>query len=363
MSEINRLLKERVEELEDVLKKASEGPKRIGIIKAGPTNGFYRVDVGGTTVIIPHNIGLKKIDIGRSVLVNEHFIEEELPEELQLSDPPPDFKLIEWDDIGGMKSQINRIRESVENPILHAKLYKEFNLEPSKGILLYGPPGCGKTMVAKAIASTVLKKLKKVESNSFIYMKGGEMLNPYVGVAENNIKTIFDNCRRHYKNTGVRSILFIDEAEAILPQRGSRRSSDVDTTIVPTFLAEMDGFEGDNPLVILATNYPYQIDEAVQRPGRIDISIEIDRPNLEDAEEIFNIYLSKTKANNVSESSKRAAEILFTLPFIEDKVSGAMISNIVSQSISLAIKRRINNSKDKSGVLIEDLEQIILSCK
>lgn len=363
MSEVNKLLQERVGELEDVLKKASEGPKRIGIIKAGPINGFYRVDVSGSPMIIPHNVGLNKIEIGKSVLVNEHFIEQELPEELHLSDPPPDFNLIEWSDIGGMKSQIERIRDNVENPIIHTKLYKEFNLAPSKGILLYGPPGCGKTMVAKAIASTILKKLKKVESNSFIYMKGGEMLSPYVGVAENNIKVVFDNCRRHYKNTGIRSVLFIDEAEAILPQRGSRRSSDIETTIVPTFLAEMDGFEGDNPLVILATNYPYQIDEAIQRPGRIDVQIEISRPDIDDAEEIFNIYLNKTKAENITKNSKKAAEMLFKIPSVENKISGAMISNIVSQSISLAIKRRINNPKDKTGVSIDDLEQVILSCK
>ena len=172
-------------------------------------------------------------------------------------------------------------------------------------------------------------------------------------MAENNIKSAFVRARRNYKKTGNRSIIFIDEAEAILPARGSRRSSDVETTIVPTFLSEMDGFEENGTFVILATNYPNQIDEAVRRPGRIDLQIEVSRPNQDDATDIFALYLGKTKCKDCASVAIEAAVKLFDSS-IASKASGALIKNIVDTAALRAVKRAANEHIN-NGVTIDDI--------
>ena len=336
--------------LDELMKKRV---KKEGKILVGPHKGYYRVQTGIEEIIAKSFIG--RLKGGDSVIIVDGSIIELLPDGLvQIEEESVEFQKIKWSDIGGMKSQIEAIQKKVEYPITHKELFKEFGLQPSKGILLYGPPGCGKTMVAKAIASTLLSN--NVTKQSFVYIKGGELLSKFVGESEQKIKRIFDAARATFKKTGQRPIIFVDEAEAILPPRGSRVSSDVDTTIVPTFLSEMDGFEGNNPFIILATNFKERIDDAIQRPGRIDLKIYIGRPSQQDCVEIFKIHLSRTKVlGSTTKLANEATDYLFTIEKLVEQVSGALIETIVNLATENAIVRKINDRKVQTGVTIEDI--------
>jgi len=358
MSRIDEL-EEKISKYEEILKKALGGPYAIGKIVAGPSEtGLFRVQGTGANVetILPASPKIRTPKLGDKVLCSKEFIIEKLSDKLEIAVEPVKFDFIDWEAVGGMKSQIERIRTAVEFPLLHAEKFKSFNVKPVGGIMLYGPPGCGKTLIAKAIASTILRRAEKITNDSFVYLKGGEMLSPFVGVAENNIKEVFERCRRNFTKTKERSVIFIDEAEAILPARGSRMSSDVETTIVPTFLSEMDGFEQNNSLIILATNHLNQIDPAILRPGRIDLKIAIEKPSQEDTHEIFEIYFKRIKTDaNAVELAHKSSEILFNSPLAYN-VSGAMISSLVQMSSMEAMKRQITDSKSSSLVTIKDIE-------
>ena len=358
LQEENRELREKIAEYEELIEEITNGPQQSGTISSKIGLNMVRVtsDDGDSRILKFDPKVKSRIKEGTRVIFNQRMITEILPEELEKTPEEIQFDYIEWEQIAGIKSQISRIKETINAPTLYNKYYKEYGLTPCKGILLYGPAGCGKTMIAKAIASSFLKG-KEITKDCFIYMKGGEMLSPYVGVAENNIKSAFVRARRNYKKTGNRSIIFIDEAEAILPARGSRRSSDVDTTIVPTFLSEMDGFEENGTFVILATNYPEQIDEAVRRPGRIDLKIEVSRPNVDDAADIFALYLGKTKCEDCIALAIEASDKLFSSS-IAPKASGALIKNIVDTAALFAVKRAVNEHIN-NGVTADDLFKAI----
>ena len=350
--DINDKLKEYEEILAEMMKKADS---KDGTVLSENVDGLYRVGTSNGDVLarcVP-NISPAK---GQRIILTANIISAILPEGLEKEETEYiDFDRIEWNAIGGMDSQISRIRDSIENPVKHRDLYKEFNLQPNKGVLLYGPPGCGKTMIAKAIASTIIPN-GDVDRELFHYVKGGELLSKWVGESERHIKEMFESTRETYAKTGKMPIIFIDEAEAILPRRGSRVSSDVDKTIVPTFLSEMDGFARHNPYLILATNHMNQLDPAVIRPGRIDLKVLIDRPTKEDSVDIFKIYLDKTKLiGNTDEIAQVSTEHLFKKPVLVDQVSGAFINNIVSNATHDALMRKINNRKIKTGVTIDDV--------
>lgn len=362
-----KALKERLTKYEGILEKVlMEAPKQIGTVVAGPFKDergiTYRVDVGGTSAMVNYTKSLlfgkirdEKLEAGTEVVIIQGAIVAATPQDLKVVEKTPTFNLIKWDQIGGLKSQVNRIREAIELPMQNAALAKELGVSPIKGALLYGPPGCGKTLIAKAIASSILES-ECVDARAFTYVKGGELLNPYVGATEARIVSMFKEARHYTIKTGKRAVIFIDEAEAILPSRGSRRSSDVDRTIVPTFLAEMDGFEGDNPFMLLSTNHPNDIDSAILREGRIDIKIGIERPTREDLVEIFMIHLKKVKCADKKESlASKAAELVFADANMTARVSGSLAETIVKISAQKALSRKVADKKVTVGVKKEDL--------
>ncbi|MGA5819134.1 proteasome ATPase [Kitasatospora sp. NPDC094028] len=292
-------------------------------------------------------------------------------EELVLEEVPD----IDYRQIGGLSNQIELIRDAVELPYLHADLFKEYELRPPKGVLLYGPPGCGKTLIAKAVANSLAKKVAEVTGRPqgksyFLNIKGPELLNKYVGETERQIRLVFQRAREK-ASEGTPVIVFFDEMESLFRTRGSGVSSDVENTIVPQLLAEIDGVEGlENVIVIGASNREDMIDPAILRPGRLDVKIKIERPDAEAAKDIFSKYLKDSlpfhpddlKEHDGSVDTTVAAMIQSVVErmyseteenrflevtyangdkevlYFKDFNSGAMIQNIVDRAKKMAIK-------------------------
>jgi proteasome-associated ATPase len=292
-------------------------------------------------------------------------------EELVLEEVPD----IDYGDIGGLASQIEAIRDAVELPYLHADLFLEHKLKPPKGILLYGPPGCGKTLIAKAVANSLAKKVAERTGTEqgrsfFLNIKGPELLNKYVGETERHIRLVFQRAREK-ASEGMPVIVFFDEMDSLFRTRGSGVSSDVENTIVPQLLSEIDGVEGlENVIVIGASNREDMIDPAILRPGRLDVKIKIERPDAQGASDIFSKYLTSDlplHADDLAEHDgdpratcqamiQRAVERMYTerdenrflevtyangdkeVLYFKDFNSGAMIENIVARAKKMAIK-------------------------
>lgn len=366
------LLKDKLNKYEGLLEKVLKAPKMIGTVTAGPFKEkdslTYRVDINSTPTIVEYKNSVmfgemreEKLEIGTDVVIINGVIVAIVPQVLRIVEKTPVFNLISWDQIGGLKSQVSRIREAIELPMQNEALAKELGVSPIKGALLYGPPGCGKTLIAKAIASTILKT-ESVDPRAFVYVKGGELLSQWVGATEQRIVSMFKECRDYSFKTGKKAIIFIDEAEAILPHRGSRQSSDVDRTIVPTFLAEMDGFYDNNPFVLLSSNHPNDIDSAILREGRIDIKISVDRPNAEDLKDIFMIHLKKVKCKDKTEHlAQKASELIFADTKISQRASGSLAETVVKLSAQKALSRKIADKKSAIGVNTEDIACAISS--
>ena len=313
-------------------------------------------------------------------------------EHLMLEDVPD----VSYNDIGGLGPQIEAITDAVELPFLHSDLFLEHELPPPKGILLYGPPGCGKTMIAKAVANSLAKKVKAQRSEDddddgevrsyFFNIKGPELLNKYVGETERQIRLIFQRAREKSEE-GWPVIVFFDEMESLFRTRGTGISSDVESTIVPQLLAEIDGVETlNNVIVIGASNREDLIDPAILRPGRLDVKIKIERPDVDAAHAIFSRYMTSDLpiASDIVESLgggdpdkavrsmiEQATEEMYSedprnefleityqngdkeITYFKDFSSGAMIENIVRRAKKLAIKRLIET--DVRGLRPEDL--------
>ena len=349
-------------------------------------------------VRIAESLKEETLKTGDNVLLNHttSMLMEKLPkrevEDLLLEEVPD----IGYTDIGGLDTQIEAIRDAIELPYLYPKEYEEFNLSPPKGVLLYGPPGCGKTLIARAVASSIAERVRKESGNDevrgyFINIKGPELLNKYVGETERKIREVFQKARDKSRE-GFPVIIFFDEMDSLFRSRGMGISSDMESTLVPQFLSEIDGVENLRDVIVIgASNRQDLLDPAVLRPGRLDIKIKIDRPNQKGAKDIFAIYLTPElpfaeKARQQFKGDTQAAadhfideavremyattdenrfiEVTYargereTL-FFKDFVSGAMIENIVSRAKKSAIKRFISSDGTDKGMCLEDLKAAI----
>jgi proteasome-associated ATPase len=329
------------------------------------------------------------IRAGDSLLLDARagYVYEKVPksevEELVLEEVPD----IDYSAIGGLINQIEQIRDAVELPYLHPDLFKEHQLKPPKGVLLYGPPGCGKTLIAKAVANSLAKKVAaktgaqakdgKAGKSYFLNIKGPELLNKYVGETERHIRLVFQRAREK-ASEGTPVIVFFDEMDSLFRTRGSGVSSDVENTIVPQLLSEIDGVELlENVLVIGASNREDMIDPAILRPGRLDVKIKIERPDAESARDIFSKYLLPTlplHADDLKEfgndrdacvngmiratvermytetEENRFLEVTYAngdkeVLYFKDFNSGAMIQNIVDRAKKMAIKDLLDNNQ------------------
>ena len=334
---------------------------------------------------------------GDSLLLDSRagYVYEKVPksevEELVLEEVPD----IEYGSIGGLVNQIDQIRDAVELPYLYPDLFKEHQLKPPKGVLLYGPPGCGKTLIAKAVANSLAKKVAAktgqdggtAAKSFFLNIKGPELLNKYVGETERHIRLVFQRAREKASG-GTPVIVFFDEMDSLFRTRGSGVSSDVENTIVPQLLSEIDGVELlENVLVIGASNREDMIDPAILRPGRLDVKIKIERPDAESARDIFSKYLlpdlplhdddlaefGGDRDACVSGMIQAAVERMYTeteenrflevtyangdkeILYFKDFNSGAMIQNIVDRAKKMAIKDLLEH--EQKGLRIAHLLQ------
>ncbi|MCP9463660.1 MAG: proteasome ATPase [Nitrospira sp.] len=361
---------------------------------------------GGRALVTLHFDEEKVVELGDPLMaerlsVGDHllydprsgYVIEKLPkseaEELVLEEVPD----VDYSRIGGLQKELEQVRDAVELPFLYPDLFAQYKLSAPKGVLLYGPPGCGKTLIAKAVANSIAKKLghrtgKEIRSY-FLHVKGPELLNKYVGESERQVREVFKKAKERAED-GHPVIVFFDEMDALFRTRGSGISSDIESTIVPQFLSEIDGVERlRNVIVIGASNRQDLIDPAVLRAGRLDVKVKVGRPDAEAARDIFSKYLSPDLPFDQNEVDRhggdrqalvewltaRTVEAMYAASeenkFIEvtyasgeketlyfkDFASGALIEGIVSRAKKFAVKRAI--AKEGHGLRLDDLLRAI----
>jgi proteasome-associated ATPase len=355
------------------------------IIVLGRGDEQYVAHLAGKLLDAAPRVGDNVLFDNRSNVATEILPKEEV-EELVLEEIPD----VSYEDIGGLETQIDAIRDAVELPFLYAELFHEHELEPPKGVLLYGPPGCGKTLIAKAVAKSLADKVRERTGREdarsyFLNVKGPELLNKYVGETERQIREIFIRAKERSEE-GLPVIVFFDEMDSIFRTRGTGISSDVESTIVPQLLSELDGVETlKNVVVIGASNREDLIDPAILRPGRLDVKIKIERPDADQARNIMAKYLHPVVPIHPDEVQRfggdaqqacfrmidktieqmyeptdrnRFLEVTYAsgdkeILYFKDFNSGAMIENIVRRAKKDAIKRFL--SKGEKGIKTEDM--------
>jgi proteasome-associated ATPase len=337
----------------------------------------------------------ERIKVGDHILMDPRtqYAFEKMPksavEEVALEEVPD----VTYDQIGGLGEQVSILRDAIELPYLHPEVFAEHKLHPPKGILLYGPPGCGKTLIAKAVANALAKRIEERTGKQtpayFLNVKGPELLNKYVGETEHKIREVFKRAREK-ASEDVPVVIFFDEMDSLFRMRGSGISSDMEATVVAQFLSEIDGVESlKNVIVIGASNRQDLIDPAVLRPGRLDLKVKENRPDAPAAFEIFGKYLTpdlpfhaSTEQRYGSDTAKivdgmirdtidgmyatdeenKFLEVTYAkgereIFYFKDFSSGAMIENIVARAKKMAVKRLIDH--DERGIQVEDLQQAV----
>ncbi len=384
------------ESLNLVLARGPEVSGEVVVVKELLTDGGRALIVGRAdeerVCELAGSLRHEKLRAGDHLLMDNRsgLLVERLPrpevEELILEEVPD----VTYGDVGGLDEQIDQIHDAVELPYLHAELFQEHQLQPPKGILLYGPPGCGKTLIAKAVANSLAKRVAERTGDAstrsyFLNIKGPELLNKYVGETERQIRLIFQRAREKSEE-GVPVIVFFDEMDSLFRTRGSGISSDIESTIVPQLLAEIDGVESlKNVIVIGASNREDLIDPAILRPGRLDVKIKIERPDEHSAQQIFSRYLvddlplaedetklhdgdraatvaamidTSVRAMYATDDDNRFLEVTYQngdkeILYFKDFSSGAMIENIVRRAKKLSIKRQIAGGT--KGICSDDM--------
>jgi proteasome-associated ATPase len=337
----------------------------------------------------------ERLKVGDHILVDARaqYAFEKMPksavEEVALEEVPD----VTYDQIGGLGEQVAILRDAIELPYLHPEVFAEHQLRPPKGILLYGPPGCGKTLIAKAVANALAKRIEERSGKQtpayFLNVKGPELLNKYVGETEHKIREVFKRAREK-ASEDVPVVIFFDEMDSLFRMRGSGISSDMEATVVAQFLSEIDGVESlKNVIVIGASNRQDLIDPAVLRPGRLDLKVKVNRPDKQAAYEIFSKYLTvdlpfheETQQRYGSDRSKivdgllrdtldrmystsddnKFLEVTYAkgereIFYFKDFSSGAMIENIVARAKKMAVKRLIDHGE--RGIRLDDLQQAV----
>ena len=369
------------------LPKPEQGP--IARITTRLTDGQWLITgqaANSETLASNHpDLETETLKVGDEVILdpNQRVILARLPKRTSGVVIEDDLAQIDWSKVGGQSKVIEEVRKVIEYPILHKDILKTMEYQLPKGFLFYGPPGCGKTLIGRAILSDIIRQLKEKESNQdlegrFIHVKGPEILNMWLGESERKVREIFKKAR-DYKEKGQVPFIFIDEAESILGTRQAMRGNNISNTLVPMFCAEMDGIQSlRDAVVILATNRPDLIDPAILRPGRIDRKIKVGRPNREDCNAILKVYLKPNlprEHENLDQMTQPFLDALFkksprqevlvlTLRtgklkklYWKDFISGAIIEGIVKRTKEKAIERAIDGKELK--ILSKDLTECL----